>query len=68
MAGMLSRFGEAFDEIDTYSRAQPSHHMEHVLKSETFLALAAVIDGIVAGGIAAYELMEFEQELSEIYI
>src|SRR6476469_2777728 len=69
MEGMLDMFGEAFDEVETYSGARPSTaYHEHLLKSDSFIALAALFDGKVVGGIAAYELKKFEQERSEIYI
>ena len=36
--------------------------------SDYFIALAALKNGDVVGGIAAYELKKFEQERGEIYI
>jgi aminoglycoside 3-N-acetyltransferase I len=39
-----------------------------LLGSDYFIALAALKNGLVVGGIAAYELHKFEQERSEIYI
>ena len=35
---------------------------------DKFIALAAYVDGEMAGAIAAYELVKFEAERSEIYI
>ena len=37
------------------------------MASDTFIALAALKNGEVAGGLAAYELRKFEKERSEIY-
>jgi aminoglycoside 3-N-acetyltransferase I len=69
MRALLTTFGDAFNEADTYSRNQPSaDYLEHLLGSDYFIALAALKDGEVVGGIAAYELRKFEQERSEIYI
>jgi aminoglycoside 3-N-acetyltransferase I len=69
MEAMLTAFGEAFDELETYSRARPSPvYLERLLGSEYFIALVALKDGDVVGGLAAYELPKFEQERSEIYI
>lgn len=69
MRDMLEMFGQAFNEVQTYTRAQPSSpYLERLLGSDTFLALAAVKAGSVVGGLAAYELRKFEQERSEIYI
>jgi aminoglycoside 3-N-acetyltransferase I len=69
MYAMLKTFGEAFDEIDTYTARQPRMaYLKRILDSDQFIALAAIKDGSVVGGIAAYELRKFEQERSEIYI
>jgi aminoglycoside 3-N-acetyltransferase I len=69
MEAMLTTFGEAFDEVETYSAARPSPaYLERLLGSDHFIALAALKDGSVVGGIAAYELQKFERERSEIYI
>jgi len=69
MEAMLTMFGEAFDEVETYGGARPgAAYLERLLGSDHFIALAAVKDGAVVGGLAAYELQKFEQERSEIYI
>ena len=69
MESLLTVFGEAFDEVETYCGARPSAaYLQRLLGSNYFLALAALKDGEVVGGIAAYELHKFEQERSEIYI
>ena len=69
MEAMLTTFGKAFDEVETYSAARPSKaYFERLLGSDHFIALAALKNGSVVGGIAAYELQKFEQERSEIYI
>jgi aminoglycoside 3-N-acetyltransferase I len=39
-----------------------------LLCSDHFIALAALQDDVVIGGVAAYELKKFERERSEIYI
>src|SRR5438105_10615418 len=66
---MLTMFGEAFDEIDTYTKAVPSAaYLQRLLDSRPFIALAALKDSTVVGGLAAYELQKFERERSEIYI
>ncbi len=66
---MLAMFGEAFADMETYTRAQPDDaYLTKLLGGETFIALAAVQGGVVAGGLAAYELQKFEQQRSEIYI
>jgi aminoglycoside 3-N-acetyltransferase I len=69
MEAILTTFGEAFDEVATYSAARPSKpYLERLLGSNNFIALAALKNGAVVGGLAAYELHKFEQERSEIYI
>ncbi|WP_256529106.1 AAC(3)-I family aminoglycoside N-acetyltransferase [Limnofasciculus baicalensis] len=69
MEDLLTTFGEAFDEVDTYSSSRPSTaYLKRLLSSDYFIALAALKNGLVVGGIAAYELQKFEQERSEIYI
>lgn len=66
---LLVTFGEVFGDADSYTRAPPSDtYLENLLRSEPFLALVALRDGAVIGGLAAYELRKFERERSEIYI
>ncbi len=69
MRELLDVFGQAFDEIDTYTSQQPSDtYLRDRLKCDVFIALAAVEDNAVIGGLAAYELKKFERQRSEIYI
>lgn len=69
MEGLLTTFGEAFNEVETYGSSRPSTaYLKRLLSSECFIALAALKNDVVVGGIAAYELQKFEQERSEIYI
>ena len=69
MRAMITMFGEAFQEPGIYSGAQPSAaYLERLLRSGTFIALAALKGEHVVGGLAAYVLPKFEQERSEIYI
>ncbi len=68
-AEMLTVFGEAFGQVTTYHDARPgADYLERLLRGDSFIALAALKDGCVVGGLAAYELHKFEQERSEIYI
>lgn len=69
LLNLLDMFGEVFDEVETYGGNQPSvPYLRRLLASETFLALVAIEEGVVVGGLAAYELVKFEQERSEFYI
>jgi aminoglycoside 3-N-acetyltransferase I len=66
---MLSMFGRAFGAPATYAERQPDDsYLRSLLASDTFIAVAAVADGKVIGGIAAYVLHKFEQARSELYI
>jgi len=69
MERLLTLFGEAFEEVDTYGAHRPSDaYLTRLLGSDTFLALVALKGETVVGGIAAYVLQKFEQERSEVYI
>ena len=69
MDALLTTFGEAFDEVDTYGKNRPGEdYLRRLLASDYFIALVALKGDEVVGGIAAYELKKFEQERSEIYI
>lgn len=66
---MLSVMGEAFEDVPTYTANQPDDdYLAKLLSGGTFVALAAVENGRVIGGLAAYELKKFEQARSEFYI
>jgi aminoglycoside 3-N-acetyltransferase I len=69
MHALLDTFGDAFNDIPTYSKFRPDHpYLERLLNKDDFFALAALSNGKVIGGLAAYELQKFEQARSEIYI
>ena len=69
MEALSALFGEAFDDVDAYIGNRPgADYLRRLLGGDSFIALAALKNGIVVGGIAAYELRKFEQERSEIYI
>jgi aminoglycoside 3-N-acetyltransferase I len=69
MEALLTMFGEAFNEVKTYTANRPSEdYLRRLLDGDTFIALSAIKENKVVGGIAAYELKKFEQERSEIYI
>lgn len=66
---MLDLFGEVFDDRPAYCDRQPDDaYLRRLLGQPHFIALAAIENGQVTGGLAAYELMKFEQARSEIYI
>ncbi|MGV8082308.1 MAG: AAC(3)-I family aminoglycoside N-acetyltransferase [Coriobacteriia bacterium] len=69
MRELLDMFGEVFEEKEMYSAAQPSDgYLRQLLSEEGFVALAAISDGRIVGGLAAYELRKYERERSEFYI
>ncbi len=69
MEDLMSAFGQAFEEVEVYTGARPSAaYLKRLLGSDHFIALAALKDGTVVGGMTAYELQKFERKRSEIYI
>jgi Acetyltransferases len=69
MEAMATMFADAFSDPASYTANRPSPtYLRKLLGSEYFIALAALENDEVIGGIAAYELRKFEQERSEIYI
>jgi len=67
--GMLTVFGEAFEDVETYGTKPPSaKYVDELLAGPSFIALAALEGEEVVGGLAAYELRKLEQERSELYI
>jgi aminoglycoside 3-N-acetyltransferase I len=62
-------FGEAFSDPETYGAQRPTDAYLHaLLGKEHVIALVALVDGQVVGGLVAYELEKFEQARREIYI
>lgn len=66
---LLVLFGRAFEDMRTYTDAQPDDaYLEARLADPGFFLLAAMEGGRPIGALAAYELRKFEQARSEIYI
>jgi aminoglycoside 3-N-acetyltransferase I len=66
---LLRVFGEAFGEIDTYQHLVPDDvYLARLLGKDHFIAVVAMADDDVIGGLAAYVLDKFEQDRREIYI
>lgn len=66
---LLAVFGHAFGEMPTYTARQPDDaYLRGLLARDTFVAIAALADGEVIGGLAAYLLPKFEQARSELYV
>ena len=69
MEAMMTMFGDSFEEVETYTAARPSRkYIERLLGTQNFIALAAVNEDAVVGGLTAYILQKFERERCEIYI
>jgi len=62
-------FGQEFDDRETYCENRPSNdYLQSLISSDSFIALVAISESEVVGGLVAYELKKFEQQRSEIYI
>ena len=61
-------FADVFGEEGYHGPPAGPDHLEKLLTDNKFIALVAYVDGKMAGAIAAYELVKFEAERSEIYI
>ena len=69
MRDLNAMFGVAFEEPDTYGGAPPDDAwLKRLLAKEHVIALVALADGRVAGGLVAYELDKFERARREVYI
>jgi len=65
----MTLFGDVFDDAETYTSARPDDdYVEERLADDAFIALCAMEDDAIVGGLAAYELKKFEQARSELYI
>ena len=69
MRAMLAMMGEAFEDKARYVGARPDDaYLRELLTSPTFIAISALSQDKVVGGLAAYVLRKFEQARSEVYI
>ena len=69
MLKLNTLFADAFDDPDTYTSEVPSHcYLEGLLAKEHVIALVALADQNVLGGLVAYELDKFERMRREFYI
>lgn len=66
---MNTLFAEVFEDEESYTSRRPTReYATKLLENRSFIALLALQDGRVVGALAAYELVKFEQERSEIYL
>lgn len=69
MQQMNALFAEVFDDPASYvDRPPEDDYLDRLLARDEFIALAAWDGNTMIGALAAYELMKFEQQRSEIYI
>lgn len=69
MHSLINCFAEVFDEKETYLGNKPDDaYLTELLDERTFIALVALDDDEVVGGLVAYEFKKFEQHRSEICI
>ena len=62
-------FGDAFADPQTYTAEPPTDaYLEGLLSKEHIVALAAMTDDEVLGGLVAYEFDKFERARRELYI
>jgi aminoglycoside 3-N-acetyltransferase I len=62
-------FAKAFGDAESYEGKAPSDaYLETLLAKQHIIALVALANRQVIGGLVAYELEKFEQERREIYI
>lgn len=69
MRELLGTFAKAFDDRESYLSKQPDDaYLRDILAKPEFIAICAMNDRTVMGGLTAYQLDKFEQNRREIYI
>ena len=69
MRALNAMFAQAFEDPESYAGEPPSDdYLASLLANERVIALAAVEEDVVTGGLVAYELDKFEKARREIYI
>ncbi len=69
MREMNALFAEVFEEPESYAARPPDDdYLRRLLGRDSFIALGAWRGGEMVGALAAYELVKYEQQRSEIYI
>lgn len=62
-------FAFAFEDMDTHlGKPSSDTYLRSLLKKSNFIALIAIIEEEVVGGLVAYVLEKYEQERSEVYL
>lgn len=69
LAALITVFGEAFEDRETYGRAPPSEdYLTRLLDKDHFIAIVCLSGEELVGGLTAYVLDKPEQQRSEAYI
>ena len=69
MRGLNTLFAAAFEDERSYRDAAPSDdYLEEQLGRDSNIVLVAEAEGLIVGGLVAYELAKLEQARAEIYI
>jgi aminoglycoside 3-N-acetyltransferase I len=69
LRGLNALFAVAFGEQETYLAAPPiDDYLRDLLAKEHIVALVALAEGVILGGLVAYELDKFERMRRELYI
>lgn len=69
MYDLLDVFGRAFEDADHYGAARPdARYLAALLGGPAFVALVALSEGRVVGGLAGYVLTKYERARTELYI
>ena len=61
-------FADVFGEEGYHGPPAGPEYLEKLLADDRFIVLTAHVNGELAGALAAYELVKYEAERSEIYI
>jgi ribosomal protein S18 acetylase RimI-like enzyme len=68
-ADLMTLFGEAFEDLPTYTGLRPDDgYARRLLSADHVIVLVARVDDMVVGGLVAYDLIKAEQARSEVYI
>ncbi|HEU4603740.1 MAG TPA: AAC(3)-I family aminoglycoside N-acetyltransferase [Steroidobacteraceae bacterium] len=69
MRELNTMFGAVFEDVESFCKHPPSdEYLQSLLANESFIAIACIANGVVVGGLAAYELKKFERQRSEVYL
>jgi aminoglycoside 3-N-acetyltransferase I len=69
MHALLDVLADAFEDPGHYSAARPdANWWRRLLAGDGFIALVALVDEQVVGGLAAYVLPKFERAQHEVYL